>query len=93
MLLSIIWQENDVRIARTNVWEEGGKGGIELAKHVLEVIKQPNNFHHLYELNETVEQKITKIVQQVYGGKGIQLTDVAKKQLTTIEKNGWGKYI
>lgn len=65
------------------------KGGIELAQEVLEVIEQPNNFHHLYELNETVEQKLTKIVQQVYGGDGVQLTEVAKKQLATIENNGW----
>ncbi|MEK4385540.1 formate--tetrahydrofolate ligase [Solibacillus sp. FSL W7-1464] len=84
------WAEaNKVRIARTNVWEEGGKGGIELAEKVLEVIEQPNTFHHLYELQETVEQKLTKIVQQVYGGSGVQLTDAAKKQLAVIEKNGW----
>lgn len=84
------WAEaNDVRIARTNVWEEGGKGGIELAEKVLEVIEQPNTFHHLYDLQETVEQKLTKIVQQVYGGAGVQLTDAAKKQLSVIEKNGW----
>ena len=68
---------NEVRIARTNVWEEGGKGGIELAEKVLEVIEQPNTFHHLYDLQETVEQKLTKIVQQVYGGAGVQLTDAA----------------
>lgn len=83
-------KENGVRIARTNVWEDGGTGGIELAKQVLEVIEEPKDFHHLYELNETVEQKLTKIVQQVYGGSGVQLTDTAKKQLATIEKNGWG---
>ncbi|WP_339264206.1 formate--tetrahydrofolate ligase [Solibacillus sp. FSL W7-1472] len=80
---------NEVRIARTNVWEEGGKGGIELAEKVLEVIEQPNTFHHLYDLQETVKQKLTKIVQQVYGGAGVQLTDAAKKQLAVIEKNGW----
>lgn len=80
---------NNVRIARTNVWEDGGKGGLELAEQVLEIIEQSNSFHHLYELQETVEQKLTKIVQQVYGGAGVQLTDVAKKQLATIERNGW----
>ena len=84
------WAEaNEVRIARTNVWEEGGKGGIELAEKVLEVIEQPNTFHHIYDLQETVEQKLTKIVQQVYGGAGVQLTDAARKQLAVIEKNGW----
>ncbi|MEK3765366.1 formate--tetrahydrofolate ligase [Solibacillus sp. FSL K6-4121] len=84
------WAEaNEVRIARTNVWEEGGKGGIELAQQVLEVINQPSTYKPLYELQETVEQKLVKIVQQVYGGAGVQLTEVAKKQLATIEKNGW----
>lgn len=84
------WAEaNEVRIARTNVWEEGGKGGIELAEKVLEVIEQPNTFRHLYDLQETVEQKLTKIVQQVYGGAGVQLADAARKQLAVIEKNGW----
>ncbi len=84
------WAEaNDVRIARTNVWEEGGKGGIELAQHVLEVIDQPHTYKPLYELQETVEQKLIKIVQQVYGGLGVQLTEVAKRQLAAIEKNGW----
>ncbi|MEC1177484.1 formate--tetrahydrofolate ligase [Metasolibacillus meyeri] len=82
-------KENAVRIARTNVWEQGGEGGIELAQQVLEVLATPQNFHHLYELSETVEQKITKIVQKIYGGVGIQLTDSAKKQLVQIEKFGW----
>lgn len=81
-------KDNDVRIARTNVWEEGGKGGLELAKQVLEVIEQPNNFHHLYELTDSIEQKVTTIVQKVYGGAAVQFTDAAKKQIAQIEKFG-----
>lgn len=82
-------KENGVRIALTNVWEQGGKGGIELAEKVLEVLAKEQNFHHLYELSETVEQKITKIVQKVYGGAGIHFTDSAQKQLMQIKKLGW----
>ncbi|WP_342559011.1 formate--tetrahydrofolate ligase [Metasolibacillus sp. FSL K6-0083] len=82
-------KDNAVRIARTNVWEEGGEGGIELANEVLQVLETTQNFHHLYDLSETVEQKITTIVQKVYGGVGVQLTDSAKKQLVQIEKLGW----
>ena len=37
-------KENNVRIALTEVWEKGGKGGVELANQVLEVIEQPNDF-------------------------------------------------
>ena len=44
-------KENGVRLALTEVWEKGGKGGIDLAKEVLEVIDQPQEFHQLYDLD------------------------------------------
>ncbi|MGM9950001.1 MAG: formate--tetrahydrofolate ligase [Lysinibacillus sp.] len=78
-----------IRIARTNVWEEGGKGGIMLAEQLLEVLEQPNNFHPLYELEQSIEEKIEAIVQHVYGGAGVQFTDTAKKQIAQIKKFGW----
>lgn len=80
---------NNIRIARTNVWEEGGKGGVELAKQVLDVLAAPNNFHQLYDLQDSIEEKVTTIVQKVYGGIGVQFTDTAKKQIAQIEKFGW----
>ncbi|MEL3960868.1 formate--tetrahydrofolate ligase [Lysinibacillus endophyticus] len=79
----------NLRIARTNVWEEGGKGGLELAREVLEVLDQPNNFSPIYEISDSIEQKITAIVQKVYGGIGVQFTDEAKKQMAQIESFGW----
>jgi formate--tetrahydrofolate ligase len=80
---------NNVRIARTNVWEEGGKGGMDLAKQVLEVLDEPKQFAPLYELSDSIEQKITTIVQKVYGGIGVEFSNQAKKQLKQIKENGW----
>lgn len=82
-------QENDVRIARTNVWEEGGKGGLALAEQVLAVLEGENNFSPLYDVTESIEEKVRTIVQKVYGGKDVQFTDQAKKQMVQIEKFGW----
>ncbi|RTQ92791.1 formate--tetrahydrofolate ligase [Lysinibacillus telephonicus] len=82
-------KDNNIRIARTNVWEEGGKGGLELARQVLEVLEQPQQFTSLYEVSNTIEQKITTIVQKVYGGEGVQFTEQAKKQIAQIKKFGW----
>ncbi len=82
-------QANHIRIARTNVWEEGGKGGIDLAKQVLEVLEEENNFHPIYELHESIEAKVNAIVQKVYGGAAVQFTDSAKKQIAQIETFGW----
>lgn len=80
---------NGVRIARTNVWEEGGKGGLELAQHVLEVLQTPQNYAPLYDTTESIDEKITSVVQKVYGGVGVQFTDKAKKQIAQIEQLGW----
>ncbi|AVK85690.1 formate--tetrahydrofolate ligase [Lysinibacillus sp. B2A1] len=80
---------NHVRIARTNVWEEGGKGGLALAEQVLAVLDEENNFSPLYDETESIEEKVRTIVQKVYGGKDAQFTDQAKKQIAQIEKFGW----
>jgi formate--tetrahydrofolate ligase len=78
-----------VQIALTNVWEQGGKGGLELAKLVKEELAKPKNFTMLYEETDSVEEKLRIIVQQVYGGAGIQLSDSAKKKLVELKKYGW----
>ncbi|MGE7094258.1 formate--tetrahydrofolate ligase [Lysinibacillus sp. NPDC048646] len=80
---------NHVRIARTNIWEEGGKGGLQLAEQVLAVLQEENNFSPLYEVTEPIEEKVRTIVQKVYGGKDVNFTDQAKKQIAQIEKFGW----
>ncbi|MFJ7954256.1 formate--tetrahydrofolate ligase [Lysinibacillus sp. NPDC096418] len=82
-------KEQNVRIARTNVWEEGGQGGLALAKEVLTVIEEENNFAPLYEVTDSIEEKVRTIVQKVYGGKDVNFTDQAKKQIAQIEKFGW----
>ena len=43
---------------------KGGKGGIDLANQVLEVIDQPQTFKHLYELEQPLEAKIEIIVKK-----------------------------
>ena len=78
-----------MRIARTNVWEEGGKGGLALAEQVLAVLEEDNNFSPLYDVTESIEEKVRTIVQKVYGGKDVQFSDQAKKQIAQIEKFGW----
>lgn len=82
-------QAQGVQIALTNVWEQGGKGGLELAKLVKEELAKPKNFTMLYEETDSVEEKLRIIVQRVYGGADIQLTDSAKKKLVELKKYGW----
>ncbi|MDN7246789.1 formate--tetrahydrofolate ligase [Planococcus shenhongbingii] len=84
------WAETEgVKIALTNVWEQGGKGGLALAKLVKQELERPTDFAHLYDEADSVEEKLRTIVQKVYGGADVQLTDSAQKQLVELKKYGW----
>ncbi|RIP34054.1 formate--tetrahydrofolate ligase [Staphylococcus gallinarum] len=83
---------NNVRLALTEVWEKGGRGGTGLAKEVLEIIDQPQSFKHLYELNQPLEDKIKTIVTEIYGGAKVTFTSKAEKQLKQFKENGWDHY-
>ncbi len=85
-------KDNGVRLALTEVWEKGGKGGIDLAKNVLDVIEQPQTFKQLYELEQPLEDKIETIVKEIYGGSKVTFSSKAQKQLQQFKENGWDHY-
>lgn len=85
-------KENGVRLALTEVWEKGGKGGIDLANEVLEVLDEPQDFKHLYELDLPLEEKIETIVKEIYGGSKVTFSSKAQKQLKQFKENGWDNY-
>jgi formate--tetrahydrofolate ligase len=83
--------ENQIPVSITEVWEKGGKGGLDLAEKVLKVIEQSNySFRPLYSLEQSLEEKILAIVQSIYGGKSVEFSAKARKQLKEFEENGWG---
>lgn len=85
------WCEREgVPVALTEVWEKGGAGGVELAETLLSVMeKEQNNFKPLYDVSDSLETKVRTIVQKVYGGKDVEFSTKAKKQLLEFEKLGW----
>ncbi|KOR13409.1 formate--tetrahydrofolate ligase [Staphylococcus carnosus] len=85
-------KEHGVRIALTEVWEKGGKGGVELAKQVQEVLNEKHDFKHIYDLDLPIEEKIEKVVTNIYGGNKVTFTSGALKQLKQIKENGWDNY-
>jgi formate--tetrahydrofolate ligase len=83
-------KESGARFALSEVWEKGGEGGKELANEVIEAIqKDKNNFHFLYELDDSIEEKIYKIATNMYGADDVVYTDKAKKDIKLIKKIGY----
>lgn len=84
-------KELGVNVKLSTVWTDGGEGGIELAKEVVELADKPDNFTFSYDLDLPIEKKIEAIVKKIYGGKGIVLTAEAKKQIETLTELGYSK--
>ncbi|MBE6772513.1 MAG: formate--tetrahydrofolate ligase [Ruminococcaceae bacterium] len=82
-------KELGVNVVLSNVWAEGGNGGVELAEEVVRLCEQPNDFTFSYELDGSVEDKIEAVVKKVYGGDGISVLPAAKKQIAAIEAMGY----
>lgn len=83
-------KEYDVDVVLSDVWANGGAGGVDLANKVVELAEQPNDFKYAYELEDSIEEKLNKIVQNIYRGDKAVLTKAAKKQMKKIEDIGLG---
>ena len=79
-----------VNVALSTVWADGGNGGIELAKEVIALCEQPNDFTFSYESELTIAEKIEAIVKKVYGGDGVNIIPAAQKQIAKLEELGFG---
>ncbi|CAA7271696.1 unnamed protein product [Cyclocybe aegerita] len=73
----------------SNHWAEGGKGAKALAEAVIAICEGESEFKFLYDLNLPIEEKISIIGREIYGGDGIQLSDLARQQVDTYTRQGY----
>ncbi|HEM6394051.1 TPA: formate--tetrahydrofolate ligase [Streptococcus suis] len=84
--------EIGVPVELASVWANGADGGVELAETVVATIdNQVASYQRLYKAEDSLEEKVTKIVTQIYGGSGVVFEKKARNQLTEFAKNGWDK--
>ncbi|WP_105141781.1 formate--tetrahydrofolate ligase [Streptococcus suis] len=84
--------EIGVPVELASVWANGADGGVELAETVVATIdNQATNYQRLYKAEDSLEEKVTKIVTQIYGGTGVVFEKKARNQLAEFAKNGWDK--
>ena len=76
----------DVPFAYSTVFANGGKGGIELAKLVVKKANEPSSFSYLYDVNDSIVNKITKIATEIYGAKDVAFSDKALESISKIER-------
>ena len=80
-----------VNVVLSTVWAEGGKGGMDLAREVVRLCEEEQGaFTFAYDLSDTLETKIEKLVTKVYGGSGVEITPEAKEEISRLTDLGFG---
>jgi len=79
-----------VNVALSEVWGKGGEGGIALAKEVVRLCEEENDFSFSYGLEGTIEEKIAAIAKRVYRADGVTLAPAAKKAAANLTALGFG---
>ena len=90
-IIRLCRQNDQTQAIVTNGWAEGGKGVIDLANAVISNCNQEKHFNPLYDNQATIKEKIEILVREIYGGKNVEYSNKAQKQIKTFEKLGWDK--
>ena len=83
-------KELGVNVVLSQVWAKGGEGGKALAEEIIRLVEEPADFHYSYELEGTIEDKLTQIATKIYGARGVVMTADAAKQAKQLESMGFG---
>ena len=78
-----------VNVRLSTVHADGGNGGVELAKEVVRLCEQPNEFSFCYADELSIDEKIKSIVTKVYGGTGVAYSPAAKKEMEKLTEMGF----
>ena len=79
----------DIKVALADVWGKGGKGALELAQSVIDIVESnTSNFKPLYKWESPVKDKIKTIAKEIYGAEYVDYTATALAQLNKISNLG-----
>ena len=82
-------KELGVNVVLSDVWAKGGEGAVDLANEVVKLAENDKPINQIYDIEDSLEEKLNKIVQKVYGGSGVTFSPGVKKKIKTIEELGF----
>lgn len=83
-------QKRNVNVVLSDVWEHGGAGGEELAREVVRLADLENDFSFAYPDDLSIKEKISAIVEKIYGGNAVHYESIAEREIAKLEKLGFG---
>ncbi len=82
-------KENNHPVAQADGWANGGAGMVDLANIVVEKCEEENHFAPIYDVNASIEEKVTTIATTIYGAKDVEFSDEAKEKINQYHQYGW----
>lgn len=82
-------EERNHPVCLNTVFTDGGNGGLELADYLIDHLKDDNDFEFIYDLNDTLENKIETICKKIYGAKDVVYEEEAVKTLNKLKEIGF----
>lgn len=83
--------QRGAEFALSDVFCEGGNGGVDLAKKVVEACEKPSDFKLLYDNDLTIKEKMNRIATEIYGADKVNYTPQAEKALKDVVALGGDK--
>lgn len=83
-------RELGVNVALSDVWANGGKGGVAVANEVLRLTESQSNMEFSYDLNLPIKEKIKAIATKIYGADDVEFSPKANKEIANFERLGFG---
>lgn len=84
-------KEKNVELSLVEGWAKGGKGAIDIANKLVKLTENKTNFNYIYKLEDSIEEKIRKVVQNIYRAKDVEFESQALDNIKKIEKLGYSK--
>ena len=84
-------KENGYPAEESDGWANGGNGTIELAQHVCALCDEPTHYAPVYDVNDTIQNKILAISQKIYGAADVEYSETALEKIKIFISNGWDR--
>lgn len=83
-------EEKDVELSLVEGWAKGGQGATEIAQKIVDLSEKKTELKFMYNLNDSVKEKIENVVDKIYGAKTVEYSKEALDEIKKIEELGFG---
>ena len=90
-LLQNTLKEKEIEMSLVEAWAKGGAGAEDLARKIVSLCEEEKDLKYMYDLEESIEQKVKDIACKIYGAEDVEFSEEAMKSIKQIESIGYGK--